>query len=307
MYVETVEEEYVNKRWDTLLIRRRDIFKCDHCHSTFTKGYKASHNNQSLTFCPKPRVCNKEARSTGILASRWKETKLKKYGVEYSSQVPGAAQKMLKTRIERFGSVAPIHDHAEISSRWKATMNDRFGTDYPMQSSIVKNRARDSFLERYNVTNPYSAGSEFRQTSEELSLAGQKGYRTLIKRLGDSALSKPEAGLAALLRSEFGEINQQVIVEHGGVKPWLIDFYVPSIDTYVEMDGVFWHGLDKPYDQLHLKAQKSFDRDRLRDQWFRTHGMKLVRITDIEFLAAQKKLDFSEIVSKLGGYQNRHI
>lgn len=99
----------------------------------------------------------------------------------------------------------------------------------------------------------------------------------------------------------YDDIEQQTLVKHGTKKPWLIDAYVKSLKTYVELDGEFWHGLDKPYEKLHSNGKAAYDRDRRRDAWFEANNLKLVRITDKEFLAAQKTGDFSEIVVKFGG------
>lgn len=70
---------------------------------------------------------------------------------------------------------------------------------------------------------------------------------------------------------------------------WTVDFYVEGIDAYVELDGEYWHGLDRPLDVIALCATRA-DRkilgthhsDRMQDEWFRDNALRLVRITDKE-------------------------
>lgn len=98
-------------------------------------------------------------------------------------------------------------------------------------------------------------------------------------------------------RSKFElEIEEHLKEMFSGVKNtvkvngWYIDLYVEEIDTYVQADGVFWHGLDRSLDEIRkLKYEvdhdilKNYARDREADKWFSENGRKLVRVTDIEW------------------------
>ena len=75
------------------------------------------------------------------------------------------------------------------------------------------------------------------------------------------------------------------------VNRWLIDFYVCSIDTYIQFDGVYWHGLDRPVDEIAASSSlrdaailRTFERDGRREKWFLESGKKLVRVTDKQFI-----------------------
>lgn len=72
---------------------------------------------------------------------------------------------------------------------------------------------------------------------------------------------------------------------------WPIDFYVKSIDTYVQLDGVYWHGLDRPIEVIaehrtkrDAQIHKKWMTDREQDRWFREHRLNLIRLTDVQFL-----------------------
>jgi hypothetical protein len=107
-----------------------------------------------------------------------------------------------------------------------------------------------------------------------------------MKRNGTYRSSKAEETCYEALCELFGvnDVERQVIVPE---KRWLIDFCVKSIDTYVQFDGEYWHGLDRPIEVIaehrtprDVQIHKKWMTDREQDEWFRTRGMKLVRVTD---------------------------
>ena len=63
----------------------------------------------------------------------------------------------------------------------------------------------------------------------------------------------------------------------------MIDAYVRSTDTYFQYDGVYYHGLDRPYDQLSPVIKRKYDRDRATETMFARLGLRLLRITDVEW------------------------
>ena len=69
-----------------------------------------------------------------------------------------------------------------------------------------------------------------------------------------------------------------------------IDFYISSIDTYVQFDGVYLHGLDRSFEEISLFKNPrdktilgTFKRDLLQAETFKSLGFILVRITDKDF------------------------
>lgn len=97
--------------------------------------------------------------------------------------------------------------------------------------------------------------------------------------------SKAKARFSELLRERFGEVKHQK-----WVNGWPIDFYIPSIDTYVQFDGVYWHGLDRPIEVIRASnlvrdkaIVKKWETDRVQDAWFTSNGLRLIRVTDVQF------------------------
>ena len=105
--------------------------------------------------------------------------------------------------------------------------------------------------------------------------AKEKRYKTLRER-GKLWSSKSENNLDKRLRNLFENVTHWVT--EGGFS---IDFYVQDVDCYVQLDGIYWHGLDRPYEDLHAGPRAKFDRDRKCDTLFKSISKRLVRITDV--------------------------
>ncbi len=295
MFVKTTDETYLHKRWNTQQVRRRDVFDCDECGMRYSLGHKLAHStNGALTFCSK--TCNKKSRANGKLAQQWKQTKLARYGVEFSSQVAGASEKMIASRLASTGASSPSTPTSSSNARFKRTMTERHGADHPLKAIGPKAKRAATVIKRFGK-DPLAMPE-----NRDCVKGGQNGYRALVMKRGDEVLSKPEATLTKWLRNTFGvqNVEQQAIVEHQDGK-WLVDFYVKSIDTYIQLDGVFWHGLNKTYEELHPRSRAMYDKDRVQDVWFANHGKKLIRVTDQLLIQCQKKKNFSDIMEKFGG------
>jgi hypothetical protein len=177
-------------------------------------------------------------------------------------------------------------------------MLDRHGADHPLRSKVIKEKRKKTVTDRFGC-DPLALP----ENRMHLSEAGQKGYRSLVLKRGDVVLSKPEARLHQFLVNVFGQsdVEQQFIVEHDNGKQWLVDFYVKSIDTYIQMDGVFWHGLNRSYEELHPRTKLVYDKDRQQDSWFADKGKKLVRVTDQLLIQCERSNDYASIMERLGG------
>lgn len=135
-------------------------------------------------------------------------------------------------------------------------MVDRYGVSHALQSTDIK------------------AGMDFHAAWEKRHerAKAEKGYGTRT--------SKEEGRFYEELVRLYGKEN---VERHVLMNGHSIDFYVKSIDTYVQFDGLYWHGLDKPYESLTEKRRYWYDQDRLQDKWFADQGLRLVRVTSDDF------------------------
>ena len=138
------------------------------------------------------------------------------------------------------------------------TMRLKYGVDNAMKSGEIKKRAMRSFLEKYGVTQ-----AEFLMTKQN-----------------SGRISKVELICLALLEKNFDVVEHQKRTGE-----WLIDFYIPSIDVYVQIDGTFWHGLDGLYLTLpkssprRQKVEKRIAIDKQQNEAIK----RLIRISDKDF------------------------
>ncbi len=80
-----------------------------------------------------------------------------------------------------------------------------------------------------------------------------------------------------------------------------IDFFVSTTLVYFQLDGVYWHGLDRPIvKQTNTTIQKTMLRDKKQIDWFQKNNKKLVRITDKQMLQYIKEQCASKIILDVG-------
>lgn len=77
-----------------------------------------------------------------------KATMIKKFGVEFNSQLPAVKQKKVDTCIAKYG-VATNLLAAESQQKIKQTLISRFGVENPMQAASILEKAQATNLEKY--------------------------------------------------------------------------------------------------------------------------------------------------------------
>jgi len=123
----------------------------------------------------------------------------------------------------------------------------------------------------------------------------KKAYRTARKKGSRAFTSKVEDAVFLRCQEWFGEVKRWIYIKRNDGKNCNVDLYIPLIDTYIEVDGRYWHGLDRPYDELSPEIKAKYDHDRLLDSYCQESEIRLVRLTDREV----QKGDWSAIRSKL--------
>lgn len=180
------------------------------------------------------------------------------------------------------------------------------GTRTPMQSENVKAKLRASFQLKYgeHVTHAlHVPGAKEKRTRTHLERYGhnhtfqieefrRKRNVTWQHNLPRNFISKSELQFKDFLLEHFIDVKHQKWVNGHP-----IDFYIGDIDTYVQFDGVYWHGLDRPLSEhvkigspRSLNIVNHWNNDRRQDEWFTTNRLRLVRITDKEFTSEQSNI-----------------
>lgn len=62
----------------------------------------------------------------------------------------------------------------------------------------------------------------------------------------------------------------------------IFDFYIPSINTLIELDGSYWHGYGKTLLEMNHIQKKTYYNDKRKDTLARGLGYNLIRIWEHE-------------------------
>ena len=62
----------------------------------------------------------------------------------------------------------------------------------------------------------------------------------------------------------------------------LYDFYIPSINTLIEVDGIYWHGKNKNLNDLSETQARNRKNDKIKDRLAVDNGYNLIRIWEDE-------------------------
>lgn len=241
--------------------KRELILRCDTCNVTFQKSFKSSLMNALRHYCCKK--CSDVSRRVG--------------GSSHDlNKVMSRIARTKQTLVKRYGSDNPTMVKEFLEKR-KKTWLQNYGVEHPFQSESVKLRQQETMFQRYGVVSAMHNHDSVVKRHKTLKLNGWYAQHR----------STSEDEFFQLLSLKFGSEN---VKRHVTVHSWSIDFYVDSVDVYVQFDGVYWHGLDRSIEIIQefkhpqdATIHKTILRDRQQDHWFAEHGMRLIRITDKEF------------------------
>lgn len=233
---------------------------CTTCGKEFMRGNYDWRNCQSdpttPTFCS--QQCSRPARRKGgISDKRLRQRNIETYGVEYALQL------------------------IEIQNKRKQTCLDKYGVNNVMQSKEINERAKSTIQKKYGTNSAFHIPANRAKLNYETIMVKQL---ETMRRNKTFQSSRAEERLFALLQERFNVIERQVRIPG---THWHIDFHILEIDTWIQVDGVYWHGLDRPLDEIESSVKhrdqkiiRSWYNDRAQDAWFAEHGMHLIRITD---------------------------
>jgi hypothetical protein len=153
-------------------------------------------------------------------------------------------QKSVQTCLEKFGTEHPAQAES-VKEKARNTCLEKYGTDHPMKSGVVKERLRQAFIDKYGVDN-------FSKTELFCEMQKEKHANS----------SKEEDEFYEMLSSII-DTKRQV---HTDKYPFNCDFYIPTLDLYIEYQGSQYHGRH-PYDEIK-------DKDKLEELKRRAAGKK---------------------------------
>ena len=181
-----------------------------------------------------------------IFKQKSKETCLQRYGVEYTGQIPEKIEKTHKVCLEKYG-VDSVFKVQKFRNQSLDTCIKKYASNEDDINSIVnigqlkyiKDKIKNTCLEKYGVENPMQTQYYKNLISSILSSneIQEKIYNT--KLLNNSFnISYQEDVCFDLLKEKYADCIRQYKSE---LYPFNCDFYIPSLDLYIEYNGSHYH------------------------------------------------------------------
>lgn len=252
IHISTTHKMSKQEYYDRFLKRDKNEGKCLECGKetgfvTLVKGYRIFCSRQCLNksqyhikHCietyTKNCIDNEENRKE--LNERTRNTCLEKYnGIGLASQE--LTKKYNETMLLKYGHTNPSCV-TEFQEKTKQTNIKKYGVENVYASEYGKQRIKETNLERYNETS-WTKSKEGREFLKNLTNSDEfknKQYNTK-KKNNSFKTSKIEKELEIKLKEMFPDLETQYKSE---LYPFNCDFYIPSLDLYVEYNGTWTHG-----------------------------------------------------------------
>lgn len=111
--------------------------------------------------------------------------------------------------------------------------------------------------------------------------ATQLKIRNTLKVNNSFKKSKPEDGIYKILLNNY-KIERQVNIDRK-----ILDFLLTDLNVFIEVDGLYWHGIGKTEEELLSKNNpqakaiyKKYKQDQILNKYCLDNNIKLLRITD---------------------------
>lgn len=174
-----------------------------------------------------------------------KKSSLEKYGVDNVFKADWCKEKIKKTNLEKYGVENPMQNKSisskidynksyETIEKTKKTNLERYGKETVWGSNHFVKIYKENFIKNHGEIHPMHV-KEFR---EKCALGVRKTMIEKFKSLKyiNRTNTKPERDFKSFLESINEPYRHQFQTKHG-----IIDFYLPRLKLFIEIDGEFWH------------------------------------------------------------------
>ena len=194
---------------------------------------------------------------------------LKKYGVDNASKLNFVKEKKKQTHLKNYGT----ENNFGLEST-KQTIINKYGVDNISKLDTIKEKKKETVFSHYGV-NTYLQmpdAREKRKSKESL----QKEYNTK-KKNNSFNKSDPEDKSYLLLKEKYPDLIAQYRSE---VYPFNCDFYIPSLDLYIECNYFWTHG-GFPYIETEQRCIDKLNLWKYRGTKFYNNAIETWTIRDI--------------------------
>ncbi len=174
-----------------------------------------------------------------ISNQRKTDTCKKHYGVTNPLKNKEIQQKAYKTYKEKTGYLNPSQNPS-VQMKKEETCMKNFGVKSPSHSKKIRKKQIQTLIKNFGCINP----------SQSETIKNKK--RATMKKNNSYNKSKEEEYINKILCEKFGEVKRQYVSK---VYPFACDFYIPSLNLYIEYQGYWAHG-NEPYNKNNIEHQK---------------------------------------------------
>ena len=142
-------ENYKKLRPTKIYHRKKVRFICHSCQNESIKGFRSLTPDFLCIHC--------QARQGTLNASdKFKETCIKKYGVDNPGKAKSVIEKHKQTCLEKYG-VSSYNKTDEFKERYKNTCLDKYGVTNIVNVPEIQEKIKQTNLEKYGYENPMSS------------------------------------------------------------------------------------------------------------------------------------------------------
>ena len=183
------------------------------------------------------------------------QTNLIKLGVKMPFQSQEIRNKCIQTLKDKYGeNINNPMDLESTKNKIRKTCLNKYGVDWAFKSNIVKEKTKQSLINHYGV-DAYSKSKEWKeyiQSTEYQIKRKQREYETKKKNKSFNG-SKEENLCYKLIKEKYPDTIHQF---RDNIRyPFNCDFYIPSLDLFIEYQGSEFHGYS-PYKGTEKDLQK---------------------------------------------------
>lgn len=255
--------------------------------------------------------CEKCKRKSQVNETR--KNVIKKYNVENVAQIESVKEKIKKTSLERYNCSSWLGSK-ESREHAKEKCLKEYGVENYMQVNEIKEKIKQTKIERYGYENTF-CNKEIQQKAAQLchtEKANKKRIRTCIKKYDCDNVSKSEH-----VKKIISEDKERLIKAHNTKKingtykksieedkvynklleffnkedidrqhksdlyPFNCDFYVFSLDLYIEFQGTWTHG-DHPFDINNNEDKYILERFKEKSKHSKYYNAAIYTWTDLD-------------------------
>ena len=183
------------------------------------------------------------------------QTNLINIGVKMPFQSKEIQNKCIQTLKNKYGeNINNSMDLESTKNKIRQTCLIRYGVDWAFKSDIVKEKTKNTLLERYGVDS-YSKSKEWKEHIQSIEYQiHRKQQEYLTKKKNKSFNGSKEENLCyELIKEKYKDVIHQF--RDNKRYPFNCDFYIPSLDLFIEYQGSEFHG-GKPYEGTEEDLQK---------------------------------------------------